>query len=86
LTIMAPIDQDSRAALCRRIVERNRDACRQLAELYWTAGHLSLSVPLVRAADGDDYSMGYAVHHALTALDLPLAQCPCHNCREWRRE
>jgi hypothetical protein len=75
------IDQAARAALCRRILNGDREACRELGALYGKAGLVSMQVPFIRSADGDDYSYGYSVHHALTVLDMPLKDCPCHSCR-----
>jgi hypothetical protein len=77
------IDQEARRKLCVRIAAgADEAACRELADLYRAAGCVSLQVPLIRAADGDAYNLGYAVHHALTVLDLPLKNCPCFSCRK----
>jgi hypothetical protein len=78
---MPPIDQDRRNALCRRILDGDLAAARELGELYRAAGYVSLGVPLSRAGAGDAHAAGYVRHHALTVLGLPLDSCTCRACR-----
>jgi hypothetical protein len=70
-----PIDQDRRAALCRRILDGDPAAARELGELYRAAGYVAQGTALSRAPGGD------ARHHALTVLGLPLDSCTCRVCR-----